>query len=298
MSNNTDTIYTQTPVDAEPQTAMVLTQTAQQAVLPRRLEDGGLYAVLRGDRIELIETPGYADRHADERADAPRMVHRQVTVTTAQSLLDHLARNTDDNPEKVGEEYLFNDGSLEVWANLDRRTITAHLDGVSGWRKHSATLTLKHSREWSEWSEVDGQLLPQVRFAQFIEDHLSTIGQPDGAELLDVCQTLQANTKVAFKSQQILANGQRQFQYEETVEAKAGQKGALKIPGELTLVLRPFQGSEPVAVTARFRYHLEEGLLRLGVRLTEPEKAVEDAFDGIVETVAAGVPVPVLYGEG
>ncbi|NNG20521.1 DUF2303 family protein [Naumannella sp. ID2617S] len=299
MSENTREIINRLPDHVEDVTdALVLAQTAQQAVLPRRLDDGELYAVLRGDRIELLPTPGYVDRHDDERAESPRLVHRRVTVTDAASLLNYLARNTLDDLGKVAEDYAFGQGLLEVWANLDHRTITAHLDGGHGWRKHTATLRLQHSREWQEWTGIDGQLLPQVHFAQFIEDHLSSIGSPDGAELLDVCQTLQANTKVDYKSQQILTNGQRQFVYEETVEAKAGQKGSLKIPGELTLVLRPFQGSEPVAVTARFRYRLDDGALRLGVRLAEPEKAVEDAFGGIVEAVAGGVPVPVLYGEG
>lgn len=299
MSNETRELIHQIPIDNDfPEAAGVLAMTAQQAVLPRKLEDGQLYAVLRGDRVEIVETPGYTHQHSDERAVTPRLVHRKVVVTTPESLIDYLTANTDQGLEVVGSSSLYTVGGLEVWADLDRRNVTAIIDGGEGWRKHTATLQLAHSREWIEWSDIDGKLLPQARFAEFIEDHLSSIGSPDGAELLDVCQSLQANTKVSFKSQQILANGQRQFVYEETVEAKAGQKGTLKIPAELTLVLRPFAGGDPIGIQARFRFRLHDGELTLGVRLAEPEKAVEDAFEQVVVTVTDAVPVPVLYGRG
>ncbi|MDN5726085.1 MAG: YfdQ family protein [Propionibacteriales bacterium] len=303
MTNDTHTI----PLDyLNGVDTAIVAGIAQQAVLPRKLVDGELYAVLNGDKTDLVETPGYTDQHEDGRAQAPRSVMRSVTTEDAASFLAYLEANTTlppategkDTPQ-VGIQHRYDHpGQLEVWASLPSQNIVAHLDGGEGWHHHRATLALRLSREWAEWQAIDGQLLDQVKFAEFIEDHLSTIGDPDGATLLEVCQSLQAKTNVNFKSQQFLANGQRQIQFEETIEAKAGQKGGLKIPAELTLVLRPFQGCEPVAIQARFRFRISEGTLRLGVRMAEPEKALEDAFDGVVGEVGAGVPVPVLYGRG
>lgn len=63
-------------------------------------------------------------------------------------------------------------------------------------------------------------------------------------------------------------------------------------------MLRPFQGSEPVAILARFRYRLDGGQLRLGVKLAEPQKALEVAFNQIVDEVQASVPVRVNHGVG
>ena len=105
-----------------------------------------------------------------------------------------------------------------------------------------------------------------------------------------------AGNNLAFGLQNILANGQRQFQWEETTEAKAGDKGNLKIPGELILVVRVFQGSDPVQMTARFRYQLREGVLRIGIKLAEPDLAVEEAFNDVTAAVQAGVPVRVNDG--
>ena len=297
--------------NAEDPTSALLVWNDQQAVLPRRLEEG-IYAVLNADgAVQVVETPGYEQgRERDwERAtaDGPHDIHRNVVVQDVPSFLAYLFANTVhfdvDELAKVGATevgpstgYAHGKGGLEVWADIDQRKVTGILDGHTGWRKHTCTLQLKLSREWAEWAAIDGKLLKQAEFAQFIEDHLSTIAEPDGAKLLDICQTLQANTSVQFKSQTILANGQRQLRYEETVEAKAGQKGDLTIPGELTLVLRPFQGSAGVPITARFRFQIRDGVLTMGVKLAEPDTALEDAFNAIVRQVADGVPVPVLHG--
>ena len=284
-------------------TALLLTSAAQQAVLPRKLEEG-VYGVLNPEGgVDITETPGYT-QHREEawlraRSDRPEFVHRSPVLLDVDSFVDYLARNTTGSTAEVDDpEYAHAAGALELWADLDGRKITAILDGYDGLRQHTATLALKVFREWAEWSHIDGKLFPQVQFAQFIEDHISSIGEPSGGILLDVVQTLTAKTKVDFRSSTMLANGQRQFEFAETIEAKAGAKGTLAIPAELKLVLRPFQGSDPVVVTARFRYQISEGALALGVRLAEPQRVLEEAFDQIVAEVGETLPVRVNHGVG
>ena len=280
-------------------TSMVVASLAQQAALPRELRDGAIYAILTPEGgIELLETPAAIQGREDAMGDGPRRTERSTIVRDMDSLIDVIREN--NLYSNAGEYALSEVGRLEVWADLDRRTVIAIHDGVAGWREHVTTLELRHSAEWVDWAKIDGQMLGQVEFAEFIEDHLSSIAEPDGAQLLDICQTLQARTNVQFKQQSILANGQRQFQWEEDVEAKAGQKGDLKIPGALMLVLRPFQGSEPIAVTARFRFQIAAAGLKLGVRLVERARIIEDAFAAIVGEVSEGLPdgVKVRYGQG
>lgn len=127
---------------------------------------------------------------------------RAATVTNVDSFLDYLGTH---NQLGADGEYSFGEGMLEVWANIDTRTILGVCDGVHGWARNTVRLELKHSREWAEWAQIDGKLLNQVEFAEFIESHISNIGAPGGATLLDICQTLQAHTQVVFKQQNILA---------------------------------------------------------------------------------------------
>ena len=290
--SNTEPIY-----DFDAETAGLLVRTAQQAVLPRKLEEG-VYAIVNASGgIDILETDGYTQNREDERATHPRVIARNVTLIDPGSLLDYLSENTslDTDVWHVPGE---SGGSLEVWADIDKSTVTAILDGYNGWRRHTATLQLKLSREWAEWTAIDGKMLDQDKFADFIDSHLSTIAAPDGAQLLDICQTLTGHTNMRWKSQKILANGQRQFQWEEEIEAKAGAKGDLTIPGDLTLALRPYQGSDQVAVFARFRYQLRGGDLLIGVKLVEPDRVLEDAFAGVCNAVDEGLPENVHIRHG
>ena len=297
--NNTS-VFNVTPEDLDERGYGLLKAAAQQAVLPRQLAEG-VYAILNADGgIEVVETEGYRVQREHDweqaRADTVEFVHRNVTLLNVPSFIDYLARNTKDEPADVAEDYLHSAGGLELWADIDARKITAILDGMDGLRKHIATLTLKTSREWDEWMRVDGQLLPQVEFAQFIQDHISTIGEPNGALLVDICETLVGSTDVQWKSQQLDRSGQRQFVYEEVVNGAAGAKHDLRIPTELTLVLRPFQGSEQLLIVARFRFRLSGGAVQLGVKLVEPDRVLEDAFNQVVDEVQGLVPVHVNHG--
>ena len=288
------TEYT-TDIQGNETVAAMLVATAEQAVIPRRLEEG-IYAIRNAyGAIEIVETDGYTQKVADERAHRPRVVARTVTLIDPASLLDYIHENTADGGSHCAGDTF---GSLEVWGDIDAAWVTAILDGYDGWRKHTATLQLKPSREWGEWAAIDGKMLDQDKFADFIDSHLSTIAHPDGAQLLDICQTLTGHTNMRWRSQKILANGQRQFQWEEEIEAKAGQKGDLTIPSELTLALRPYQGSDQVGVTARFRYQLRGGDLLIGVKLVEPDRVLELAFHTVCAAVQAGLPDGITIRHG
>lgn len=280
-------------------TALLLTSAAQQAVLPRRLEEG-VYGVLNPEGgIDITETPGYTQQREEAwlraRSDRPEFVHRSPALLDVDSFVDYLTRNTTGD-ELPAVQYAHGAGQLELWADIDGRRITAILDGYDGLRKHTATLSLKVSREWAEWLNVDGKLLGQTEFAEFVADHLSTIAMPDGALLVDICETLTGKTDVQWRSQSLDKTGQRQFVYQEQIDGQAGPKGDLPIPDRLILAIRPFQGSEQEYINARFRFRLREGRLLLGVKLEEPERVLEDAFGRVVEDVQGRVPVHVNLG--
>ena len=282
--------------NAEGTTALLLTSTAQQAVMPRNLAEG-VYGVLNPEGgVDITETPSYAQQRKHDweqaRSDRPEFVHRSPALLDIDSFVDYLTRNTTGD-ELPAVPYAHGAGQLELWADIDGRRITAILDGL---RKHTATLSLKVSCEWAEWLNVDGKLLGQTEFAEFVADHLSTIAMPDGALLVDICETLTGKTDVQWRSQSLDKTGQRQFVYQEQIDGQAGPKGDLPIPDRLILAIRPFQGSEQEYINARFRFRLREGRLLLGVKLEEPERVLEDGFGRVVEDVQGRVPVHVNLG--
>ena len=259
--------------------AAAIASIAQQAIEPTELDPGLIYAIANGDGgLKVIDTDAYRTE--------PRRVIRKVTAADAVSFLAYLnGRQVDDG-----------DG-LEVWADIDSRTMTAIIDGHEGWCADTAVLQLRHSSEWKAWSDRSGRLVSQLEFADFVEDQLSTIAEPEGSVLLEIVQSMQGSTKVQWQSADWLANGARAFQWVEEVEAKAGRKGKLEIPAQFTLGLRPFVGSDPFRVVANLRYRIEHGQLKIGFKLPELDRIIESAFADVVAAVDEGVTVPIIYGK-
>lgn len=189
-----------------------------------------------------------------------------------------------------------------VWVDETSFTATAVLNDhgdFPGRLDHRVRLKLRHSDSWQAWAKLDGSLVHQTQLAEHIEDNAPDIVQPTAAEMLEIAQSFQANSKVTFESTQFLANGQRALHYREDTEAKAGRKGDLTIPAEFALALQPFVGSETYRVVARFRYRISDGRLAIGYKLNRPADVLRAAFGDIVGEIRKGLDglgVPILNG--
>jgi hypothetical protein len=269
----------------DPQTnAQAIIEAVREGVDPYYVDaDGSLFvATDRDGHKHVIDTEKYAPR--------PRRTTRAVTFTDPTHFAEYFAAHA--GPREL-------DG-VEVWGDEQAATFTGIIDAPSpdqpGWAGHRATLKLTTSTEWSAWSGASGQLMGQEGFAEFIEDRSADIVRPTGAEMLELAQSFQAHTKVTFESAQILADGRRALEYREDVEARAGAKGQIEIPGTFDLALRPFLGCDPYKVVARFRYRMGGGNLQIGFKLNRPEDVLRAAFGDVVERVAAGTGRTVWMG--
>ena len=86
----------------------------------------------------------------------------------------------------------------------------------------------------------------------------------------------------------------------DTLTLDAGGVHAIQRVAQQAFAAQPLSDGEiyAVAVTARFRYRIDEGQLFLGVRLIESEKVLETAFEALVAEVQQALPVPILRGVG
>lgn len=165
-----------------------------------------------------------------------------------------------------------------------------------GWRDYTVVLELRRRPEWMHWLSLDGKLVAQAEFATHIEDGLKEIVLPSAADMLDLAQTFEATTNAKFKGGQRLATGERQFVYEEDIDAKAGTAGQVAIPDTFTLRIAPFYGGAPVDIDARFRFQLRGGDLKLGYRLDRPDDVALSAFNTIVEQVENELDIIAING--
>lgn len=230
---------------------------------------------------------GYTRETVDlrEYLPAPDRAQGTVTTQTVQSFSAYVERHDDL-------------AASTVWVDADRGLLIAVLDdhiGSSGgdaevspgWREHRATLTLTPTDEWRHWTGVrNGALMDQEAFAEHVEDGQVEIVKPAAAELLEIVMSMQGSTNAEWKSAKRLHDGSVQFIYSEDATATAGGKGELEIPQTFELLIRPFRGEEPVAMTARLRYRVKSGNLSIGYKLDRPNDVKSDAIDLITARLA------------
>jgi uncharacterized protein YfdQ (DUF2303 family) len=269
--------------------AQAVIDSATRAAAPTAVEPGKVYSVVVPEDGKHV----LVDLDQDKYRDRPRRKAGTVKVHDADTLIAYI--------DKHGLP------QTEVWADVSRASlvaiINAHLgttgDGVedyAGWSDHRAVLEVRHTPSWVAWLGLDKKWLTQTEFAEHIEDRAVDIVQPSGAEMLELAQSITATVGVAFESSKQLSSGERQLEYKETVTAKAGSRGRLDIPTSIELGLVPFEGAPKYKVTARFRFRINGGDLRLSYSLERPEDVVANAFTDIVTKVGAAIEQPLFSG--
>lgn len=252
--------------------------------------DGRFFSVLvpPGAQHKTIDL----DELREATADHPRRKRGTVHVQDAPSFVEYLAKHGQPCTEIYADP-----GKQKLVAVInDHAQATDDGTGDAGHRDHRVELELVRTKPWAAWLSKDGKQLTQQQFAEHVEDNAHDVFEPDGATMLEIAQSLYATTGSDFKSAIRLADGNVQFRYEETTTARAGEAGDLEIPLRFELLLAPFEGDDPVQVTARFRYRTRGGELSLSYALLRPEDVEYQAFLRRVEGVRDNVAYPVFLG--
>lgn len=242
--------------------------------------------------LEVVDTIALEAEFVDKYGANPRRKKGTVHVQDAESFIRYIEKH--GLPE------------TEVYADLSRMALVgilnAHAEAyddkeqAAGHGDHRVRLELVHTDAWKAWTGLDKQHLSQQQFAEHIEDRAVDVIAPDSATMLEIAQSLIANIGVDFKSANRLADGQVQFQYEETATARAGHRGELDIPQSFVLGISPFEGCPPVEVVARFRYRVGQGGLKLFYALLNADDIARAAFVDYVDTVAESIDQPLFKG--
>lgn len=239
---------------------------------------------LDGDVVVVASAPGASHQvlNLEKWRPEPARPRGTVRAVTADGFCASVG-------EKLRAEVL-----TVIYADPDTCKLVAVLND-DGWRDDRVDLDLRPTPEWTLWTGHQG-LGSQEKFAAVIEEGADEIVTPSPVSMLELAQTFHASTSAKFKQAGRLQDGRTQFTYEEEIDAKAGDGGALAIPAEFTLGLRPFFGADRIEVKARLRYRLTRGDLQIGYFLHRSDDVRRGAFTEVVERVAEKLQQPLVEG--
>jgi len=169
---------------------------------------------------------------------------------------------------------LVSESSATFSAVLDYHQVGAK--GAPGWGHHRVLYSMKLSPEWKRWIETNGEKMDQVSFAQMVEDRVPDFVKPEGGVMLTMALGFEAKPNVSYKSHIRLENGDVQLSYEDTSNATAGNE---KIPSKFTFKVPVFFGEPAVEITARLRFRINGGAIKLWYEIERPHEIIKEGFD-------------------
>lgn len=251
-----------------------------------------------GRKTVLI--PGHGDKSAtqvniDTEAGEMKPLRKRgkVTVFDAASFNQVLKDNAD-----AGNIAIYFDRNPESPGVV--AVMNGHGPAGPGWGDFRAEIVFRQTPQWKKWTKLDGHMMQQVPFAEFIEENMEDIAPPaaDGAgptaaDMLELATYLSVTRSVNFRSGVRLQGGTVQLQHDETDDVKAG---TVKVPETFALGIRPIFGLASYMVPCRFRYRLQDRKLYLGFKMQRIETLMEKIVEDVISKIEKGANISVMDG--
>lgn len=231
-------------------------------------------------RIETI--------NLEEHYGRPERKRGRVVVFDAASFNQVLADNAD-----AGNIAIYFDRNPERPAVVG--VLNDHGKAGPGWGDFRVSIEFRPTPQWVKWKAIDGKMLSQVSFAEFVEDNLEDIAEPAGSVMLEIATYLEAVRTVNFRSGIRLTSGAIQFRHDQDDQAKVGAN-TLDVPETIVLGIAPIFGLPSYRVPARFRYRIQDGKLTLGVKLQRTESMMAAIVEEVIKGIERGANISVLDG--
>ena len=166
------------------------------------------------------------------------------------------------------------------------------------WCQHRAHWQLTLSPQWLIWFGSHDKAIPQITFAEFLEDNYRDIysdgsqERPPAAIMMEVARELAAHSEVTFESKINLSNGTAKLRYAEDLKTA----GDLEVPARFSINIPVFFGERPAVIDCILRFRIDKGKLSFQYKMYRPQETKLEAFRQAVQAVSDAVGSPVHLG--
>lgn len=182
---------------------------------------------------------------------------------TLHSFIDLVNRHKDEQSSVIfGDTRL---PSPKLTAIIDYHGV----DKSAHFLKHSICYEFPLSEEFEAWIGSNGASMTQTDFAVFLENRISELSAPSGAEredfeklfktkigtpneIIELSRGLEINVSSRIKQAIKLQSGESEIIFVEEHSNTAGER--LTVPGLMMISVHPFVDGEPIRIPARLRY--------------------------------------------
>jgi Uncharacterized conserved protein (DUF2303) len=163
-------------------------------------------------------------------------------------------------------------------------------------RRHAALahFAALESEELKAWRGRNANSFSQSDMAEWLDMRAADIATPPAADVLEMVQNFESKRDVRFKSALRLADGSVAVAYEDQ---EKNVKSALEFPSEIILSIPLFRHMPHVKLTAKMRYRVNDGNLRLSYHLYQLDQAFDNEIKADVERVQEKTGLPVYLGD-
>jgi uncharacterized protein YfdQ (DUF2303 family) len=237
---------------------------------------------------------------------APRRREGTAVLEDPQAFVDLVNRHKD--PDSV----------LFACARLSDPSVTAVLDyhkkdHTPRFGEHRAHYAFPHSDEWKAWFGRNKREMNQKQFAEFIEDRLMDLAEPQRAgertreyvqaleatlsprgKVAEVSRQLEINIEQEFVSAQKLHNGEGQLIFKERHTDVQGNP--VQVPSAFLIEISVFTRGALIVIPVRLRYRATKEAITFFFELAMLDELFRLAIDDQIEAIRQAVDLPCYIG--
>ena len=163
--------------------------------------------------------------------------------------------------------------------------------GSAGRCQHQAILKMAFSENFKTWQSINGKLMEQSDFAEFLKDNRGDIITPDNASILQIVMELEA-TSSARCTGRVQTNAGMAFAFSEEIQTSVGGT-QITVPEQITLKIPVFEGLAFEEIKCDFKFRTSNGKLAFGIRMIGVERMIRNAVMAARERIHEQCNLPV-----